>query len=530
MNIQSKKIIKDPLYDYIIIDRDICDQVIDNKHFQRLRRIEQTSMRCLYPSARHDRFIHSLGVYHLAKIAIAALQNNGIIVVNERYSSEKSRFIPTKDVIDNLNFSFEMAALLHDVGHSPFSHTLEDYFKFIYTKNVNGGIDQKKILQVFLERIKNLITDTQEENFDTFSANVKVAQAAPHEIISCIVILDCFKQILDNLAANRGLKIEYCFLTRCILGALYTENSPTNDYKNCIIKLLNSSIDVDKLDYISRDSQVSGFDNMMVDNMRLLNSLVLALFEDRDGSCKLCLAFKKMATGVIQNVVISRNSLYTWIYSHHKVKYESHLIHEAIRLISEHESNRLGIAKELYISELFSIDKIEKELLCDDTIWNLFMQHIDIPEVAEIIERNSQKAAVWKSFAEFQAYFDTGNDNLPLGEFSVDAMRNSIEGDITGFVNYLNNNPDRIQFDVVVNKTKLSHIGHNTIIIYINNNLYSFDSLFGGLYKSSSIPPFFYIYCKKSDKRILNQNNAAKKDELIKYIKQYDGFRKTPNH
>ena len=521
------KIIKDPLYDYIVVDQDICESIIDNKYFQRLRRIEQTSMRCLYPSARHDRFIHSLGVYHLAKMATNALQKNGIIVVNDRYISEKDRFIPNEEIRNNLNFTFEMAALLHDVGHSPFSHTLEDYFKTIYTKNVNGGIDSKDIISVFLDRIRILITDTQEENFDIFAANVKTAKAAPHEIISCIIVLDCFKGILDDLATKRNLKIEYCFLTRCILGALYSENNPTNDYKNCIIKLLNSSIDVDKLDYISRDSQVSGFDNMMVDNVRLLNSLVLALFEDKDGSCKLCLAFKKMATGVIQNVVISRNSLYTWIYSHHKVKYESHLIHEAVRLISE----RSGMEKKLFISDLFSVEKIEKELLCDDTIWNLFMQNIDIPEVSEIIERNSQKVAVWKSFAEFQAYFDTGNDTLPLGEFSVDAMRHVIESDeITGFVDYLNKNKAGIKYELVVNKTKLSHIGHNTIIIYINNNLYSFDSLFGELYKSSSIPPFFYIYCQKADKQLLNKDNAREKNELIKYIKQYDGFRKTPNN
>ena len=60
-------------------------------------------------------------------------------------------------------------------------------------------------------------------------------------------------------------------ISRCILGALYSteqivseQEKREKDYKNCIIKLLNSSIDVDKLDYISRDSQVSGFDNIKI--------------------------------------------------------------------------------------------------------------------------------------------------------------------------------------------------------------------------------------------------------------------------
>ena len=66
----KQKIVKDPLYGYISIDTDIFEQVIDTRFFQRLRRIEHTSMRCLYPSARHDRFVRSIGTYHLAKLAM----------------------------------------------------------------------------------------------------------------------------------------------------------------------------------------------------------------------------------------------------------------------------------------------------------------------------------------------------------------------------------------------------------------------------------------------------------------------------
>ena len=68
----KQKIVKDPLYGYISIDTDIFEQVIDTRFFQRLRRIEQTSMRCLYPSTRHDRFVHSIGTYHLAKLAMVS--------------------------------------------------------------------------------------------------------------------------------------------------------------------------------------------------------------------------------------------------------------------------------------------------------------------------------------------------------------------------------------------------------------------------------------------------------------------------
>ena len=70
------KVIRDPVHGYLKIDKDILNSIVDNKYFQRLRRIEQTSMRCLYPAARHDRFIHSLGVYHLSCLAIDGLETN----------------------------------------------------------------------------------------------------------------------------------------------------------------------------------------------------------------------------------------------------------------------------------------------------------------------------------------------------------------------------------------------------------------------------------------------------------------------
>ena len=53
------KVFKDPVHGYISVDEDIVDRIIDCMYFQRLRRIEQSSMRCVYPSARHDRFAHS---------------------------------------------------------------------------------------------------------------------------------------------------------------------------------------------------------------------------------------------------------------------------------------------------------------------------------------------------------------------------------------------------------------------------------------------------------------------------------------
>ena len=72
----EEKRVLDSVHGYITIPEDLCDYVIDTPFFQRLRRIEQTSCRVLFPSARHDRFIHSLGVYHLGSKIVAAINRN----------------------------------------------------------------------------------------------------------------------------------------------------------------------------------------------------------------------------------------------------------------------------------------------------------------------------------------------------------------------------------------------------------------------------------------------------------------------
>lgn len=526
------KVFKDPLYDYIKIDNDICEKIIDNKYFQRLRRIEQTSMRCLYPSARHDRFIHSIGVYHLAKIAINALKNN------EKVDLTKENLdFPDEKIQKNLAFSFEMAALLHDVGHSPFSHTLEKYFQKEYDYNVDGtDVIYRDIIDVLFDETRKINKLTGNEITVQFEAECKKANAAPHEIVSCIIVLRCFKDILDELAAKRDCKIDYLFLVRCILGAQYTDiNHSFSDYKNCIIRILNSSIDVDKLDYISRDSSISGFANTKVDTKRLLSSLIFVKSKGLSDKPKLCLAFKKTALGVIQNVVTSRNSLYTWVYSHHKVKYEGYLIQKAIELIADEEEKQSNykINRNIFITSLFSVKSIEENLVCDDVIWNLFIKHKNIPEVNEIIQRNSQKKAIWKSFAEFQAYFDTATKIAPVGGYSADIMRKYLENNssISCLKNYINKFDPEMKFEVVSGDVKLAYFKPKEILVYINDDLFFFDDIFGELYGKSQIPSFFYIYCDKETKRklnIINSNtNKKKKYELIEYIKKYKEFQST---
>ena len=73
---EVEKVFKDNIHGYIPVPQSLVKEFIDTEIFQRLRYIEQTGMRTLYPSARHDRFIHSLGTYYLGRKAVENLRQN----------------------------------------------------------------------------------------------------------------------------------------------------------------------------------------------------------------------------------------------------------------------------------------------------------------------------------------------------------------------------------------------------------------------------------------------------------------------
>ena len=78
------KSILDSVHGSIIVDTQYIKTIVDTPAFQRLRRIEQTAIRSIYPSARHDRFIHSLGVYHIGSLMVNHLKDEFIHVMKER--------------------------------------------------------------------------------------------------------------------------------------------------------------------------------------------------------------------------------------------------------------------------------------------------------------------------------------------------------------------------------------------------------------------------------------------------------------
>lgn len=263
------KVFRDNVHGYIRVPVDLVRLFIDTEIFQRLRNIEQTGMRILYPSARHDRFIHSLGTFYLGSKAFESFRENtrkasiSQVDVNRQHYSVFDEEEKNEIFWDKAGILFEIACLLHDCGHAPFSHTLE--FLYDYSSR-NIGLTEKLLQYV-----------TSSSFRDDFNEH-----GTPHERMSALVVCSEYKRNIESLLIERklngvgSLSDDIELVVRMIIGCKYETDSKANRIKNCLISLLNSnSIDVDSLDYIVRDSKLSGIDNMSVDVDRLLNSLTL---------------------------------------------------------------------------------------------------------------------------------------------------------------------------------------------------------------------------------------------------------------
>lgn len=370
---------KDPIYGYIEIEEELIAKVVDTVVFQRLRDIVQMSYAPLYSSAVHNRFVHSLGVYYLGRMVAKAFLKSYREVSSEEIS----------DVEEYLRV-FELACLLHDVGHAPFSHTGEQFYL------QNGDCGNLHLLIMELVQDTELEKEIKQESYKT----------AAHELMSVIVSLLEFKDLIP--------KDKNSFFARCITGYKYVNNMDNKKgYLNCLIELLNSKIiDVDKMDYLIRDSYMTGYDTVAIDYARLLTNICI---KGSGQDCRIC--YNKSALSVIENVVYAHDAERKWIQNHPTVLYEAYIIENMIR----------GVMKEVLECNQITYEHLSEKgvktarlgtvrMLGDSDIIYLAKNLTECEVAGEYYERNNRKHPLWKTEAEFQAIFEENDEELDIIE------------------------------------------------------------------------------------------------------------------
>lgn len=419
------KMIRDPIYGYITLTKDFS-ALVDTAEFQRLRNIRQTGYQALYPSALHNRFVHSLGVFYLGEKAIKYFKEN-----------------ISKEIPDSINEkwqkiekTFLAACLLHDVGHSPFSHTGEEY----YNKGIDFGSELAKAVGVSPYAFDDDYQPRGEHeqysyNFLKDMKSSRNGTGKPHESMSALIGLElCHRLQID---------IDDDLFVRAIIGAKYhadvTPHQLDKAILNAIIELLNGDlIDVDKLDYVSRDSYVTGYSSMSLDLDRLLSSYTVCRIED--GTYRT--AYKKGALSVIENVIYANDLERRWIQNHPAILYDCQLIDILLRQYDKHMREGLTGVNTVFTKEALSQNgmpglKKNLKLLCDDDIIS-YIKNDNTTRIGEqFFARNTRLKPLWKTEATFEHLVSKSLTPELLGEITKDfrGMSDYIQNSGAFFIN-----------------------------------------------------------------------------------------------
>jgi HD superfamily phosphohydrolase len=240
----KRKIINDPVYGFINIPGDFVYDVIEHPWFQRLRNIKQLGLTSfVYPGATHSRFQHGLGALHLMDMAIQTLRSKGIKISHEEEEAA------------------HIAILLHDMGHGPFSHALEN--------SIISGINHEEISLLLMNKLNEFYEGRLSLTIDIFRGKYK-------------------RKFLHELIAGQ--------------------------------------IDMDRLDYLRRDSFFTGVIEGAVGSDRIIR--MLNVVDDR-------LVIDEKGIYSLEKFLIARRLMYWQVYMHKTVLSSENLLVNTLKRAKE---------------------------------------------------------------------------------------------------------------------------------------------------------------------------------------------------
>lgn len=298
----------------------IEDRVMEHPYFQRLRRIRQTAfLSYVFPGATHTRFEHSLGVLHLAdqtwkqvarnqeriQNSVAKTKNFSLV---ERQSSDgivHGLLSPSFEAVQHIFESdynlqvFRLAAMLHDIGHSSFSHSGERFLPSL------PAILQENTLSKYLrENLEEELRKQTSRGIDPYKESVR------HEVFSLIAI--------DKILVDQGLDKEID--PRDVLSVVSpslapSKNSSLSGHKayKLLHGLMSGELDIDRMDYLMRDARECGVVYGMFDSTRILDSIAVYYNSDLD---EFHPAILYSGLAAFEDYLRARHSMYLQLYFH----------------------------------------------------------------------------------------------------------------------------------------------------------------------------------------------------------------------
>lgn len=350
-----RKIVNDPVYGFVTIQSELLFQLIEHPLFQRLRRIRQLGLTSLvYPGALHTRFHHALGSMHLMTEAIETLKLKGI------------------EISDTEAESAQIAILLHDIGHGPFSHSLEH----------------------------------------------SIVKGMTHEDLSVLIMH----------------KLNHEFNGKLDLAISIFQNSY---HKKFLHQLVSSQLDMDRLDYLKRDSFYSGVSEGVINSDRLIK--MLCVHNDE-------LMVEAKGIYSVEKFIVARRLMYWQVYFHKTVVGAENILINLLKRAKQLSANGEKLWASPALSFFLENNFTKKDFLQKPNLIEEFakLDDYDVFASIKVWAYHSDKVLSYLATSLVnRILFRTELRNVPVSETELDSIRaqtkelfNSINPDDLDFLVY----------------------------------------------------------------------------------------------